>query len=1594
MSVIYGDDFDEGVEDTPSLVEKEMPRASHPIVGVQIEESTTLGLEATAGPEYSLDFDQEPNVNSIRQDSRSQPSAAGPEYSLDFDQEPNQEPLVNSLHQDSRSQHSGAAGPEYSLDFDQEPNVNSIHQDSGSQPIVVGEIDANPSVDGAHLASALDYSLDFDTLPDATTPANAEQLIKTESADYSYDFDQTSPLLPSALNDLSVNELKRNGVDTSSAAEALPASVEFENTGIVAVGEVAESAPTNAVDVLKEPSVGDVQLASGLDYSLEFDEPAADLDDGSAVQAYDHNMMPAYGADPMDISNMPFDAVALGFGGSSVTSAEQQVEMEDLVEAGKRSYHSHEGIAMVANEENTIQHTCHAVKSADNSVSPAFPTSAEEVENRNVDMPAPVNGNIDGNRFQPEDGDKPSSDNLDVEVSSAALANDESNAAISVLNNEKEISSERNDAFSHPGEASFSQPEQLGEVSLSQGEFNEGEVEYIYEGPAPEPEEDAFYEVGSPTVGKQVARAREEEQEEILYFGQPSPTEALTAGDGVKPLEYSPHVGASAASPPNFALFADQAFQGRPPAESFCSITSSEASHVNASLSRRVSRTSTVGEGGGLRAITPSALTAQQSLSAIALEHSPSNAGDEEMQHSDSKLHITRSVDDYLGEFSEKNSHDLPGLLVTQDSFLPGQYVPFVPNSIAEASSTYPENHIVEQQLPTQHEEVVISSEVGQQEAEEQSGASDVEQHGNDAENEQPQESAEANQEDSPNPDPLVNNFMEAADGPINPAAENAMQLADSAHDIILPSAPAESTYESTEQNGERNKVNDSSPPRSREPEQETSPLAVDTADGEREENSQPATSPLPGDGTDLEEAPKEVSGKLPNILSKSKKITLDGLERYVAPQPKKVTDLRNMVQNSRKSAVPKASEVSYRPTNASPSGRPKTAVQSSSKPATKTFLTDVALQGGSSKRPNSAAVHKHPSPSSPRPSSPSKKKHVRYCNPLRFHPKKQCIVLSDVCPHRKAFTKCTSFFCKEALEKYNWLIMVRDKHKETLELITQVDELWRQKLMEALDECIEDMKADQRRELYKLKKSLEAPSSNDVHMLTTLQYLELTGVNKKTKEEAFMETGLTSDHYEFVHRKVELHKLHVALQIRTLIDHKKCYHQKLLLELKDIVKMPLKDLDSIRDAHIETIDFHMKRVERWILYLLDMAMQPSKDNPLEPPKEDVVNINRISKAAKQITEFLRNALAGFAQVCAQIRESYNNVDSEVRRMLHEAKTLHLMTEKERPKTASRPKSPNRQKGDNQSKRTHEKQALRPLSAPATTGSSKILSFFDDNQQQDEDVNRDSEVDEHGRGHVDAIKSYGSDFEDAVSDNKSKLSRINSRASVRSVEDDIVEDVEEKESRQTDGIEEESRGKNRSNNDSYAEDEDHEKAKQADEDEYGEEEGGEQDVGNGQEQDQTSPKANKQKKSKRGKKSRKVLPSGGEIRESRQLAKEKDDKRARKQLLFKILDRTSPVKGNAGRPHTSPPRTRSPPPINSTSYHSDFDFASDADERNNKQHAAPAVRMCFHCYKEVTGRGVHVPKLTTSGRESWEVAQNDLSKANSLRPDHLRKIEI
>ncbi|RYH19289.1 hypothetical protein EON65_26280 [archaeon] len=437
---------------------------------------------------------------------------------------------------------------------------------------------------------------------------------------------------------------------------------------------------------------------------------------------------------------------------------------------------------------------------------------------------------------------------------------------------------------------------------------------------------------------------------------------------------------------------------------------------------------------------------------------------------------------------------------------------------------------------------------------------------------------------------------------------------------------------------------------------------------------------------------------------------------------------------------------------------------------------------------------------------------------------------------------------------------------------------------------------------------------------------------------------------------------------------------------------MPLKDLDSIRDSQIEAIDFHMKRVERWILYLLDMAMQPSRDNPLEPPKEDVVNVNRISKAARQITEFLRNALAGFAQVCAQIRESYNNADFEVRRMLLEAKTLHLMTEKERPKTAIRPKSPIRQKADQQKVSSI---ALRPLSAPATTSVSKSLSFFED-RQHDTDDNH-GEVDESA--HVEAGKSYGSDFEDMVSDSKNNLSRLNSRTSVQSVqsvEDYIVEDVEEKESRQIDGIEEESRGnrsKSRSNNDSYGEDEDHQEAKQQQE-EYAKDEVGGFDDQNELMEDQADLKASKKKKSKKGKRSRKVLPTGNELRENLQLAKVKDDKVARKQLLFKLLDRSNPPTNSTGRPYTSPPRTRSPPPISNTSYQRDFEFDSNLDEQDDKHNPLPPVRMCFHCYKEIVGRGVHTPKLTTSGKESWQVAQTDLSRTNSRFPDHLRKIEI
>jgi hypothetical protein len=83
----------------------------------------------------------------------------------------------------------------------------------------------------------------------------------------------------------------------------------------------------------------------------------------------------------------------------------------------------------------------------------------------------------------------------------------------------------------------------------------------------------------------------------------------------------------------------------------------------------------------------------------------------------------------------------------------------------------------------------------------------------------------------------------------------------------------------------------------------------------------------------------------------------------------------------------------------------------------------------------------------------------------------------------------------------------------------------------------------------------LEKPTRNDLQLLTTLQYLETTGVHKLEKEEAYQEFGVTSDHYEFVQKQIDIHKAHVASQVRTIIDHKKCYHQKLLVELREIIK-------------------------------------------------------------------------------------------------------------------------------------------------------------------------------------------------------------------------------------------------------------------------------------------------------------------------------------------------------------------------------------------------------------------------------------------------------
>lgn len=77
---------------------------------------------------------------------------------------------------------------------------------------------------------------------------------------------------------------------------------------------------------------------------------------------------------------------------------------------------------------------------------------------------------------------------------------------------------------------------------------------------------------------------------------------------------------------------------------------------------------------------------------------------------------------------------------------------------------------------------------------------------------------------------------------------------------------------------------------------------------------------------------------------------------------------------------------------------------------------------------------------------------HLRPCIPLHFSAKHSDLVLTDICPHRRKFTACKSFFCNEAQEKFQWLDVLREKARNTEQIVAETDHFLRSKLLDAFE--------------------------------------------------------------------------------------------------------------------------------------------------------------------------------------------------------------------------------------------------------------------------------------------------------------------------------------------------------------------------------------------------------------------------------------------------------------------------------------------------------------------------------------------------------------
>jgi hypothetical protein len=84
-------------------------------------------------------------------------------------------------------------------------------------------------------------------------------------------------------------------------------------------------------------------------------------------------------------------------------------------------------------------------------------------------------------------------------------------------------------------------------------------------------------------------------------------------------------------------------------------------------------------------------------------------------------------------------------------------------------------------------------------------------------------------------------------------------------------------------------------------------------------------------------------------------------------------------------------------------------------------------------------------------------------------------------------------------------------------------------------------------------------------------------------------------------------------------------------------------------------IEFHAERIEKIILYILNLCVVPRSILPDPPEVDDPMVVSRVKKASSQAFQLLKTTLSALANLCGDVRKIYCNAEEEISLLLRKS---------------------------------------------------------------------------------------------------------------------------------------------------------------------------------------------------------------------------------------------------------------------------------------------------------------------------------------------------